>query len=292
MQRDAEKLNDAEIIRGFDTIKDRLIRRLWILKVHIGTEESRYDRPRSLKDKTLIRILEARREDSISRHLKTLEGISSQVIGRNSAFIRRYHPPITKATARRYRYRLMHAGRSGSIRDFRRILSERFRFKVSTATLKRWFAGKCPPSSKHEDLHRVFRHARKRWSIDTAAELERLEKEFEKAKTVGSSSFENKKTQPTPLSNARGRHHELRGAPTDPLAHQLFILKGEMTIEQFHARVTEWAGHEFSRDALHAWVSGERPPGHRVRGILSRMIRWVRLRNLSSARRIRGRTAH
>src|SRR5438093_10306751 len=117
MQRGAEKLNDAKIIRGFDRIKDRLIRRLWILKAHLGVDECRHDRPRSLKDKTLMRILESRRDESISRHLMTLEGSSSQMIKRNSAFIRRYHPPITKATARRYRYRLMHASRSGSIRD-------------------------------------------------------------------------------------------------------------------------------------------------------------------------------
>ena len=180
MKVDDKKLNDAWVslsvdIRWLNRIQYDSIRQLWILKTYLRSLNPNRKPPRSMTNQALMAELQSSRDDSIARYFRNRgEDPSLHDPRKITGFVLRLHPRITPATVRRYRRRLMSGNRSGSLSDFRRILSERFRFKVSRATLNRWFAGHQPPLKKEEELTRVFAQARNRWRIDTAAILKRL----------------------------------------------------------------------------------------------------------------------
>jgi len=291
---------------------DHLMQKFWILREGLFLRRQRRGSPPKPRNESEIRkYLQDREVDRIVNQMyPTIERqkdgwmVSMDKIRREKARQLRARlmkrPPLIRT--RDVRGRLEWEGKPESYRrlsdnlvEFHGDLELRFKIHIPYPTLKRLFHGRSRMTvPTRERLHKAFIEGKKSgididgilkaWQSRIADQVPQASRAVPPTKANGRGARKKPQTE-------NRRKKELTQATNDPLVRQLRLLMGNLTITEFHAFVCKYSDRNFSYRAVRTWVTGERSPSPRVRPILTRMIRFVRLCNLSCAKRIKGRTA-
>jgi hypothetical protein len=163
------------------TGSDELVKRLEILREHSTglsiepvrpLDDALLDASHPLSDKSIEYTLQKRKiEDRVSKMRRA--GYSEEHLRRIVDYF--WQHPLKFSKKRLQRYRLTHqrGRRPGSLAEFRKVLADEYRFRVSCATLKRLFKCEKDPSTKTtREVERVLALAKRR-GIDTEKILKR-----------------------------------------------------------------------------------------------------------------------